>query len=273
MTQQPMNTLRRHPMQVVQRQLVVGPLQRWLGAGLEHRDRQDEWMDEPDLDARLHHAALSGLARLNWLSGSTRILAAPVWQLARQQRLARPRILDLASGGGDLTVKHGRSGRRRGFDPQIVGWDKSPLAVEHARGLAARCRAAVQFECVDLFARPWSEVAKARDEPFDVVLCSLFLHHLDEPQAIELLEGMARLARHLVLVNDIVRGWANHLLVALGARLVTRSPVVHVDAVRSIRAAFTRREAAELADRAGLAGACVESRWPCRLLLTWSKPQ
>ena len=40
--------------------------------------------------------------------------------------------------------------------------------------------ARVRFETRDVFAEPW-------EGPFDVVMCSLFLHHLEEERAIELL--------------------------------------------------------------------------------------
>jgi 2-polyprenyl-3-methyl-5-hydroxy-6-metoxy-1,4-benzoquinol methylase len=248
--------------------------QNCFGVGFKQRYCQDEWMDQPDLDAELHRAALAGLARINWLSGAAPMLGKTVWQFARQRRLFAPRILDVASGAGDLTIKLWQSGRRRGFDPQLIGWDKSPLAIEYARRQAEGVGADVQFRCVDVFASSQAnQPIRAPEETFDIVICSLFLHHLDEAQAVELLKRMARLSSHLVLVNDLHRGTVNYLLVALASRLVTRSAVVHVDALRSIRAAFTPREVAQLANCAGLSGARVETRRPCRLLLAWSKPQ
>ena len=78
---------------------------------------------------------------------------------------------------------------------------------------------------------------------------------------------MADTAR-LVLVNDLERSAPNFAMVYAASRLVSRSPVVHVDALLSVRAAFTPGEVRALAERAGLTGATVVRRWPCRLLLT-----
>jgi hypothetical protein len=61
------------------------------------------------------------------------------------------------------------------------------------------------------------------------------------------------------------------LLACAGTRLLSRSPVVHVDGPRSVAAAFTPAEALDLAQRAGLTGATVVRRWPCRFLLTWRR--
>jgi hypothetical protein len=62
------------------------------------------------------------------------------------------------------------------------------------------------------------------------------------------------------------------ILAHVAARALTRSHVVHVDAPRSVRAAFTRSEVRGLASQAGLDGAHVIRRWPCRLLLIWKRP-
>jgi hypothetical protein len=97
----------------------------------------------------------------------------------------------------------------------------------------------------------------------------LFLHHLDEPQAVALLARMAGAARRLVLVNDLNRSRAGYLLAWAGTRLLSTSAVVHTDGPLSVEGAFTIAEATALAEKAGLTGARVEPRWPCRWLLQW----
>ena len=107
-------------------------------------------------------------------------------------------------------------------------------------------------------------------EGYDAVQCSLFLHHLDEPDALALLQRMAAMANRLVLVNDLERGWLGLLAAHVVTRLLTTSYVVHVDGPRSVEGAFTVAEARKLAQRAGLENAQVARRWPIRWLLTWN---
>ena len=95
----------------------------------------------------------------------------------------------------------------------------------------------------------------------------LFLHHLTDAEAVSLLAALALRTRHLLLVNDLDRGWWGHFVVRLGSFLLTRSPVVRFDGPASMGGAFTRAETRELAARAGLDGATVGWRWPCRWLL------
>ena len=98
---------------------------------------------------------------------------------------------------------------------------------------------------------------------------SLFLHHLDRPRAIELLCRLQRVTRRLLLVHDLRRTPMGLAVAWLVPRLITRSPVVHVDGPRSVRAAFTIPEVAQLAADAGLRRARVERCWPWRYLLQW----
>src|SRR5439155_9017041 len=96
---------------------------------------------------------------------------------------------------------------------------------------------------------------------YDVVMCSLFLHHLSDEQAPVLLRAMADAAGSLVLINDLRRSRLGYTLAWLGCRLLTRSPIVHVDGPRSVAAAFSPEEALRIAERAGLHGATISRHW------------
>jgi SAM-dependent methyltransferase len=229
---------------------------------LTQRQRQPEIIDEADLDARLHAQALRGLERINWWSASAGMLWRPLRDLART---AGPlRVLDLATGAGDVPLRLWHTARRTGLNLQVDGCDRSPQAVEYARRRAAEQGADVHFFTTD---------ATQGELPpdYDAIVCSLFLHHLDEDQAVALLARMGRAARRLILVNDLARSRTGFALAYLGTRVLTRSAVVHADGPRSVEGAFTLAEARALAARAGLEGATVSWRWPCRFLLAWQR--
>jgi hypothetical protein len=75
----------------------------------------------------------------------------------------------------------------------------------------------------------------------------------------------------MVLVNDLVRSRIGYILAFAGSRVLSRSPIVHFDGPCSVAAAFTRDEARQMAQRAGLEGARVDWRWPWRFLLQWQR--
>ncbi|MEM9185353.1 MAG: methyltransferase domain-containing protein [Planctomycetota bacterium] len=219
-------------------------------------------MDRPDLDRGLHVAALAGLARLNRWSRSSGLLWGPIRKLARTNAGRRLRVLDVASGGGDVALGLWRRAAAAGVELEVLGCDISPTAVTHAGALAERVTDRVRFEQRDVLADP-------PRESFDVVTCSLFLHHLTAGDAVRLLRSLGGVASRLLLINDLVRSRPGKLMADVACRVLSRSPVVRVDGPRSVEGAFTIAEARRLAADAGLTGARVGSRWPCRFLLEW----
>jgi len=223
-----------------------------------------EWMDEPDLDSLRHIQALNGLARLNWWSGSSGIVWSAIRRKVSFPRNRPLRVLDLACGSGDVMLGLWRRASRQNIPVTVVGLDRSSLAVDQARTRAQRAGAPLDFQVADVL-----EIEYERQ--FDVVTSSLFLHHLRESEAVCLLSRMAAATSHLVLINDLRRSVAGLLLAEAASRLLTRSPVVHVDAARSVAGAFSAAELRDLAGRAKLTGATVTRRWPYRLLLSWQR--
>jgi 2-polyprenyl-3-methyl-5-hydroxy-6-metoxy-1,4-benzoquinol methylase len=232
---------------------------------LDKRHREPEVMDQPGLDPERHAVALDALARINRLSLTASSLFAPLAAFQRRRSLPRLRILDVASGGGDVAINLARMAGRLGLDWRVTGCDFSPFAVSHAGRRAKEAGIAVEFVRADALAGPLPP------GPFDAALCTLFLHHLGNDEAVSLLRKMAASAP-LVLVSDLCRSVIGLVLAHVVGRLVTRSPVVHVDGPLSVQAAFTVEEARELARRAGLEGAKVRPVWPWRWLLTWGRP-
>ncbi|TVQ57680.1 MAG: hypothetical protein EA377_00720, partial [Phycisphaerales bacterium] len=87
---------------------------------------------------------------------------------------------------------------------------------------------------------------------FDVVHAGMFLHHLPDLEVMTVLRIMQRLAQHGMIWNDLAR----RTLARIGVRaMVALTPglprMARHDAVVSVEAGFTRREAIELAQRVG----------------------
>src|SRR4051812_37085700 len=143
-----------------------------------------EVMDQPDLSPERHHHALSGLSRINLLSRAAQTLFRPLAEFQDERKLPQLRVLDVATGAGDVPVRLSKLAARAGRDWRLAGCDRSPLAVEHARRLAEKESPPVEFFVCDALAGPLPD-------GYDAVLCSLFLHHLDEQQALSLLSTIA----------------------------------------------------------------------------------
>ncbi|MFM7151612.1 MAG: methyltransferase domain-containing protein, partial [Gemmataceae bacterium] len=195
---------------------------------LNRRIREAEWMDQPDIDPHLHTQALQSLARINVLSATQRSFYSRLLRFQRENHLAKLRILDVASGGGDVTMGLWRRAARYGLDWRLTGWDMSQTAVDHARNQAMNAGLLVHFACKDVLEHPV-------DSGFDAIICSLFLHHLEEGDVVRLLQNLAgNDVNHprLILINDLNRSTMGFLLAQAACRLLSRSPVVRVDGPR-----------------------------------------
>ncbi|GIW80317.1 MAG: methyltransferase [Gemmatales bacterium] len=237
-----------------------------LMSSLKYRDRQPEWMDDPFLDESMHRSALAGLRRLNRVSRSASIVWRPIRQLARDHPGERLTVLDMACGGGDVALTIVGRARCESVQLQIDGCDISPVAIEVAREAATRAHLAdtVRFFQHDV-------LNDVLPQTYDVVMCTLFLHHLSESDSRRLLLRMQQTARRLVLINDLRRTRLGFVLAWLGCRLLTRSPVVHLDGPLSVRAAYRTDEVLRLAESCGMRGATISTHWPQRFLLQWRR--
>jgi len=222
-----------------------------------------EIMDQPGLSAAEHAAALRGLKRIHKFSRTLPHLVKPLAPLMKPAGTEPVTVLDIACGGGDLLCDLARVAAGRGWNARFSGTDISDQAIEIARDNARRAGHDIRF-----FAS--NAVRDPVPERFDIVMCTLFLHHLTEDEAKRLLTHMAAAARSLVLADDLVRSPFGYGLAQLGCHLLSRSPVVHFDGPVSVQAAYTPTEIRTLAESAGLAGCHVATHWPQRFLLTWT---
>ena len=237
-----------------------------LAPDLSVRDRQPELMDQPGIATEAHRDALAGLERVNRLSFAAAALYRPIAARMRSEPSRRWKLLDVACGAGDVPIALARAAAGAGLLLEVAGCDVSETAIGHAQSNAERASVAAEFFRRDV-------LADGLPDGYDFVTCSLFLHHLDTPDAVRLLRAIGDAAGALGLVSDLRRSRLGYALAVAGTRVLSRSRIVHIDGPLSVRAAFTTDEALRLADEAGLAGrVTIRRAWPQRFLMTIEAP-
>jgi 2-polyprenyl-3-methyl-5-hydroxy-6-metoxy-1,4-benzoquinol methylase len=227
-------------------------------------------LDQPGVPEEIHCGALGDLKRVNSICRTGSIawkMLAPLAQSADSRPLE---VLDLACGGGDVLLDLRRRAAKAGVALKLTGFDMSSTAIDYAR----RCASPAQSESsrTEIDYQVCNVFGDFPDRRFDVVMCSLFLHHLDEERAVALLKIMSRAARKLVFVNDLIRcGWG-YAAAQVVLRLMTRNHIVLSDGPQSVAGAFTLSEVRQLVRKAGVADASLRKIWPYRFLLSWTPP-
>jgi len=215
---------------------------------LRRRSDADEWMDDASATESAFSAALADLERINRMSLAYRPVLRWLDRVAARSGGARKlSVLDVGAGGGDMLQAIAAWGERRGIAVELAGLDRSAWAGRHA---AARGRPG-RWITADLFALDPAE-------RFDVVLCSLFAHHLKQPELVRFLQWLELHAGRAWLISDLHRHPVPWAFVWAAVRLLRMDPMVVHDSTVSIARGF-RRADWEAALRE--AGVVAEIRW------------
>lgn len=229
---------------------------------LKERSLTPEIMDDPALDESSHQDALRGLERINRFSRSARSVWSKIEPLLKSAPQRSFRVLDIATGAGDIPIALSKLAARYGDQLKIEACDLSPRAVEFAQKRAAAANANIRFFTHDV-------VSQSVPDGYDILTSSLFFHHLQTVQATELLTSMRSRTHVALIVNDLERSAGGLILANVATRLLSSSQVVHVDGPLSVKAAFSLPEIQRMAEQAGLVDFALERRFPCRFLLSW----
>jgi len=153
------------------------------------------------------------------------------------------RILDLATASGDIPRAIADRAARDNIEVRIDAVDQQSSTLEIARRLSTT-HPNIAYHKGDI--RNFGI-----GETWDVVLCSLAIHHFSDADAVAVLRHCAALASRHVLVADLRRCAAGTLGVDLLTATWMREPMTVADARTSVRRAFSFEEFAALARDAG----------------------
>jgi ubiquinone/menaquinone biosynthesis C-methylase UbiE len=208
------------------------------------RSNETELMDDLSRPASEFVEAYSELTAINKHLGGIRAVERflPVDAMS---------VLDVASGGCDIGEALAKRRNRR-----VVSLDMNPRGLKLAEQTVPVAGDALQL--------PFA------DSTFDAVICSLFFHHLTNADCVSVLREMWRVARRIVIVNDLHRNRVAHASIRILSALFSRSTMFRNDSAASVRRAFRPTELGDIAEKAGIP-AHVYRSFPYRLVLVATK--
>jgi len=201
---------------------------------------EPELMDRPQPVSSELERDLHNLRQLNRLFGSYGLVSRFLRRWIKPG--GRVRIVDLATGSGDIPRLVLDYARRAKAEVRVDAIDRQSATLEIAKSLS------VDYPEI-LFCE--GNILEWQAESYDIVLCSLALHHFSEDDAVRLLKRCRELSRGFVLVSDLRRGLLASIGVYLLTALIFREAMTRNDARVSAARAFSFRELRELAQRAG----------------------
>lgn len=227
---------------------------------LMQRSYEPELMDEGGISFAEFHDCLRSLETINILTLAYR----PTLRWLREMMAPRDEplhILDAGSGGGDMLRRVERLARQTKRRVILTGVDLNPWSKRSAETSFAKIR----YETADIF-------SFEPNEPVDIVICSLFTHHLDDEQLTRFLRWMDGRAAQGWFINDLHRHVIPYYFIKFATRMFSRNRLIRHDAAVSVARGFTVTDWRCLLEKAGI-GERAQVQWffPFRLCVSCRK--
>jgi SAM-dependent methyltransferase len=247
------------------------------------RAQNFEWKGPPDLSCRAalsemmdgsciypdFRQCLHDLAQVNRTVFAYRPTLQWLEQFVHLSLPAQPlHIVDVGCGGGDMLRRIERWAAQRRLPVRLTGLDMNPFAIRAAREFTP-AKSEIQWIVGE------AGSLESGAEPIDVVISSLFTHHLADDEIVRFLIWMEGVAHYGWFINDLYRSRTSYLgfkALALAARW---HRFVRHDGPVSILRSFLPAEWQRYAEASGLLPGSIriDNRWPARLCVARMKQQ
>ncbi len=182
--------------------------------------RLDKWLwtdakehiDCEDFPPEDKQAIVNGLHLKNRIFGTYQkvfLLLKPIITSVNNEEKRPCRILELASGSGELALQIERYAARYGMDVEITGSDLFPEHVERGRRLAPAQGSRIRFVQLDAL-----QLASSVDKTYDVAVILHGLHHFTPAEIVGLIKGALQVTTRGFLGVDGRRGILNMVFMA-----------------------------------------------------------
>jgi hypothetical protein len=229
------------------------------------RDATPELMDTEAVDYETFRDCLVQLTQANALSFAYRPTLAFFRKLVREGRFPKERpltVIDAGSGYGDMGRKVDRWAKKHGLAIEITGVDMNPWATRAAAEASDPARP-LRFVTANLF--DYKAPGGA-----DLVMSSLFTHHLRGDALLVFLRWMEETAHIGWFINDLERHPLPYYFLRFAFWAARRHRFMRHDGPVSVASAFKRRNWERYLAEAGLpeGAARIEPWMPFRLCVS-----
>ncbi|RMA64269.1 methyltransferase domain-containing protein [Ulvibacter antarcticus] len=207
-----------------------------------HRSRASEIMDDFDLKGDEMKELLTDLKLVNkWLGGTKVTIEGLQFLLKQQPKQSTITILDVGCGDGEMLRNCARFGRKKGYDFKLIGIDANNHILTEAK-VRSEAFENISFQTLDVM-----EIDKSTIE-YDIVLCTLFLHHFPKEQIVVILNKLLKNAKVGCVINDLHRSRLAFVLFKLFSKVVLKTKIARHDGLVSVARGFKRNELKEISE-------------------------
>ena len=227
------------------------------------RSSAAEMMDDFTIEGSVLRDTLDKLETINrLLGGNSATLKGLKKILLKSSKTKTITIVDLGCGHGDVLRDVAKFGRKNSYKFKLIGIDANNAAIDYAKALS-KDYPELSFETIDVFSEDFKK------QTYDVVLCTLFLHHFKNNEIIPFLKSTVQKASIGVIVNDLHRHKLAYYLFKMTG-LFIKNKMVREDGLTSVLRAFKRNELETILTKTGV-NFSIQWKWAFRYLWVLKK--
>ena len=222
------------------------------------RTDKDEEMDDFSMKGEILRDALDKIAKINQLLGGNILTLCGVQKLIRNiSNKEIITILDVGCGNGDMLRKLAHYGYKNNLNFQLIGIDANNFTINHAKQLSENYPN-ISFLNHDIFEESFRELK------YDIVLCTLTLHHFKDNQIINLLNVFYTNSKIGIVINDLHRNAIAYRLFQVICFVFNLNKMSRDDGLISILRGFKKKELVNYSNELKFNNYNIQWKWAFR---------
>ncbi|MFL1895301.1 methyltransferase domain-containing protein [Aquimarina sp. 2-A2] len=225
----------------------------------QYRSTEEEIMDSFDLQGTALKKTLQDLAAINsWLGGTSITVDGVLSVITSRPKQASYTIVDMGCGDGHMLRVLATLGKERGYSFKLIGIDGNAHTIRIAKELS------YDYPEIEWYAQDFLTTPDAKENAYDIILCTLTLHHFKKPELLHLTNQFIAIAKMGVVINDLHRSGTAYYLFKFLCVFFIKNPIAQKDGAISILRGFKRSDLEQYAKQINGAYHRIRWRWAFR---------
>ena len=224
----------------------------------QYRSVEPESMDDFAMKGEILRDALDKIAKINQLLGGNQLTLRGVQDLmASIPGQTEISIIDVGCGNGDMLRTLADYGLKNLLNFNLTGIDANAFTINHAKELSSNYPN-ISYRCEDVFGKDFAELK------YDIVLCTLTLHHFKDDEIIALMTVFNSNSRVGIVINDLHRNVISYRLFQALCFVFRLNKMSRDDGLVSILRGFKKKELIDFSKKLNLKNYKIQWKWAFR---------
>lgn len=210
------------------------------------------------MEGEILRDALDKIAKINRLLGGNRLTLQGVKTLiAAIPNSETITIADVGCGNGDMLRALAEYANENNLNFKLIGIDANKFTITHAEKLSEKYNT-ISYRCEDIFDKAFEELK------YDIVLCTLTLHHFKEEEIISLMTLFYKQSAKGIVINDLHRSIVSYRLFQGLCFVFRLNSMSREDGLTSILRGFKRADFVRFSKKLNLKKDTIQWKWAFR---------